>query len=32
MDSSGSEKGLVVGFCEDSNENSGSIKGRELVG
>jgi hypothetical protein len=31
LDSSGSEKGLVVGCCEHVNEPSNSIKGRKFL-
>jgi hypothetical protein len=32
LDYSGSRYGPVVGFCEHSNEPSGSIKGAEFLG
>jgi hypothetical protein len=31
MDSSGSGKGPVAGFCEQGNEPSSYVKGREFV-
>jgi len=31
LDPSGSEKGAVVGSCEDSNEPSGSVKEDFLI-